>query len=159
MTEVVKEIMKKSSMSLYSYHLQKWFQLFNRSQILVLNYDELKNNSPMALHRVHDFIGFEDKYDDDHHRNGKGNNKQANEPKLKQANTANLNNKVSLPSCDIQKYLMKIFDSPNDELYSLLEKHPGPSMEQRPFPKFVMSPKCATTPSSNTTDTPLGLDF
>lgn len=47
----------------YSVHLQRWFDLFDEDQILVLIFEEWVQNPPKALNRICEFIGVEPKND------------------------------------------------------------------------------------------------
>jgi len=103
---------------MYATYLRKWFQLFDRSQILVLSYDELKNNPARLQESVQMFLGL---------------------PilgSLPRSNTQDSAHKVKLPSRKAKESLLDVFAPLNEELYKLLESNPGPSMEQRPFPRF-----------------------
>lgn len=106
--------------SLYALHLSKWFDAFDRNQILVLSYDELENNPTMLQSRIKRFLGIEIT------------------GKLKISNSNENERKISVK--DISKTtksrLNTVYSSYNEQLYNLLEKTPGPPMEQRPFPRF-----------------------
>jgi hypothetical protein len=102
--------------SLYGPHLKKWFDMFDRKQILVLSFDELRSNRTAFSERIRQFLMISDV--------------------LELPGKDNQSTSAAVPSCELQKELAKRFESSNAELYALLEKHPGPEMEQRPFPKF-----------------------
>mmetsp|Transcript_26560 Transcript_26560/g.64762 ORF Transcript_26560/g.64762 Transcript_26560/m.64762 type:complete len:297 (-) Transcript_26560:77-967(-) len=102
----------------YAAHLKKWFELFDRSQILVLSYQELQENPRKLQGRIQKFLGRE----------------IAGE--LTRANSNDNAHKVRSPSNKALALLDDVFASENEQLYTLLETNPGPVMEQRPFPRF-----------------------
>lgn len=104
--------------SMYAFHLRKWFALFDRRQILVLSYQELEDHPGSLQARVRAFLG----------KDIPG--------ELKHANSNDNPQKLREPSPPAKHALSKILDPLNDELYSLLESHPRPPMEQNPFPRF-----------------------
>ena len=110
-----------SNRGLYAYWLKQWFDLFDRQQILIMSYDELQHDPVNFLQRLDAFLEL------------------PNPPKRKSAlydkNTMKLTNPVPIP-CAIQDQLATEYELSNQELYDLLEAHPGPIMESRPFPKF-----------------------
>jgi len=108
---------------LYMKSLTRWFELFDRNQILVLSYDEIKKDPEKVQWRLKNFLDLNDKIP---------------KQELPTSNQKNLN-KVHLPSCLAQSILTKLYDNHNKELYHLLKNNPGPWMEQRPFPKFQIS--------------------
>ena len=110
--------------SLYAKHLETWFQLFRRDQILVLSYDEVLHNSTKARERVELFLG-----------------QRFPAIELEKHNTQDYEGKVLRPACSIQQELDKLFRPHNDRLYALLSRGGRPEMEQDPFPKFRLG-KC-----------------
>ena len=103
---------------LYATHLSTWFKLFDRRQILVLSYDELQYHPENLQERIQTFLG-------------------CTVPGgLCRSNSNDSHDKVRFPSCKAQETLLAVFAPINEKLYQLLESNPGPSMEQRPFPKF-----------------------
>ena len=103
----------------YAYLLERWFSMFDRKNILVLSYDEVQNNPDKAQWRVRQFLGA--------HIPGE----------LPRANTKeNSTKSVKKISPRVKKILGPLFVKKNEALYRLLEKHKGPWMEQRPFPRF-----------------------
>lgn len=110
---------------LYAIHLKKWFDLFDRSQILVLSYDELQKEPKLLQERIQRFLGRDITGD------------------LCRSNSNDNSYKVRLPSCEAKKALMKVFLVQNENLYQLLESSPGPAMEQRSFPRFS-EPQCTS---------------
>jgi Sulfotransferase domain. len=113
--------------SFYAYWLRRWFDLFDRNNILVLSYDEIKANSDDAVRRLMQFLSLP-------------------EPKESMIELERLNDHyhgVATKgtrswniSCSFQRQLYDFFEPLNQELYQLLEDHPGPDMETRPFPQF-----------------------
>eukprot|EP00797_Seminavis_robusta_P018732 Sro280_g107070.2 (218) ;mRNA; r:51573-52226 len=108
--------------SLYATHLRKWFELFDRSQILVLSYDELRFHPEKTQERIQSFLG----------RTVPGS--------LRRSNSNDNSYKIALPSRDAKQALAGVFATLNEELYQLLDSNPGPPMEQRPFPRFQEPP-------------------
>jgi len=104
---------------LYATHLRKWFELFDRKQILVLSYDELQHHPRKLQERIQTFLGLE-----------------LPGSTLSRSNSNDCEYKVRLPSDEAKTTLLGIFGPLNEDLYQLLESNPGPSMEQRPFPRF-----------------------
>ena len=110
----------------YAPLIKEWFNLFDRSQILVLSYDELKNNPNKLLERVSTFLELEF---------GEGSMR----PPLTKENTqSSSNTKVNRPTCIAQEKLVRVFAPWNEDLYSVLETHTGLSIEQQPFPHFQL---------------------
>ena len=107
-----------ASMGLYARHLKKWMKIVDRSQILLVTYNEIKEYPESAQRRVREFLG-------------------ADFPgKLKVANTKQGKFKVTAATCFAQEKLNDVFEPMNQELYKLLEENPGPRAEEHPFPKF-----------------------
>merc|ERR1712194_208112 len=104
--------------SLYAKHLETWFQLFRRNQILVLSYDEVVRNSTKARERVELFLG-----------------QRFPAKRLEKTNPNDFEGKVVLPTCSVQQEWNKFFQPHNERLYALLSRG-GAEMEQDPFPKF-----------------------
>ena len=105
-------------LSLYGSLLERWFQLFDRKQILVLSFDELRTNATSFAQRVTQFL-------------------QIDTPlALPTGQESNKSKKWADPPCAAQKPLADVFEPWNEKLYDLLQQNPGPEMEQRPFPKF-----------------------
>lgn len=107
-----------SKNNMYALHLEKWFNLFSRQQILVVSYEELKQDQEKVRQRIMEFLG--------HDIPGtlKMRNERSNPMKLKE------------PSPAAREKLLRMLTPYNEQLYQLLENWPGPSMEQRPFPRF-----------------------
>jgi hypothetical protein len=121
----------------YGENIEQWFHHFDRKQILVLSYDELKENETSFLHRVLSFLGL---YVD----------LAMIDSGTKHVNTYQSSSKVKLPSCDTQKKLAKMFKPSNDKLYQLIDDEKGeqPTEQQQPFPRFVLS-NCTNHNDSN----------
>ena len=115
---------QKESLSAYSKWLDRWFQLFDRKQIMVTKYDDLKRNSTDFLLRLHDFLELpvRDKW-------------KVNRP-LARSNSQHVAREQT-PSCETQEALSRVFAPYNDRLYKLMENSGGaPKAEKRPFTKF-----------------------
>lgn len=110
---------RSSRHGLYATHLEKWFDLFDREQILVLSYDELCKNPQKLKERIQSFVG----------RYIPG--------KLRLANSNDSPHKILMPSGETRQLLEKVMAPHNERLYQLLEDKIGPSMEQKPFPRFM----------------------
>jgi len=113
---------------LYAHFLEEWFDWFDRDRVLVLSYDELVDDPDALKGRLVDFLGL-DKNKTEESEFSKSANKHASSFKLNKA------------GCAVTQKLKATFEKPNKELYELLEKRPGPPMEQRPFPRFS-DPDC-----------------
>eukprot|EP00970_Alexandrium_tamarense_P008208 scaffold1559_cov193-Alexandrium_tamarense.AAC.25 len=105
----------------YTTQLKYYAMPFFSWQILVLSYDEVQNNPEMVEWRISQFLG-----------------KQFT-GKLPRANVRGdapvTKEKRTLPK-QAGKFLIPLFHDKNEELYEFLEAHPGPPMEQHPFPRF-----------------------
>ncbi len=103
--------------SKYADFLKRWVKLFGRQHLLVLSYDELQENPSATQKRIELFLG-----------------------KQLPGKLPRLNSKTGFggsKSLEQANYILgPIFEKKNQELYDLLEEHPGPSMEQRPFTRF-----------------------
>eukprot|EP00804_Cyclotella_cryptica_P018921 CCRYP_006460-RA/>CCRYP_006460-RA protein AED:0.02 eAED:0.02 QI:124/1/1/1/0.5/0.33/3/814/441 len=107
-----------NSPGIYSEHLKSWANLFGRKRILVLSYDELQSKPSKARWRINRFLGT--KY--------KGG--------FNKSNTKESDNKIRDISIRAREALEPLFKEMNEELYKFLRDHPGPQMEQNPFPRF-----------------------
>jgi len=118
---------------LYAYWLQRWVDAgFRRDQLWVVSYDhELvvqqnannKHHDPRVfLNRLHTFL---------HLPTTRKRSKPLRPDNTKGASAA-------IP-CTVQEQLARAYQRPNEELYQWLDAHPGPAVEQRPFPKFHWS--------------------
>ncbi len=101
----------------YSDHLKNWMTLFNREQLLILHYDEVKMNPEKVQWRIQEFLG----------GTFSGN--------LPLSNEQDVSKKKPVPK-RAYEVLEPLFRHKNEELYNLIETNPGPWMEQRPFPHF-----------------------
>lgn len=105
---------------LYAHWLKKWFDLFPRENILIATYSDLKANETDFLERLHEFLGL-----------------PLEGAPLKADESNSIHSKLEEPiPCEVQYRLAEVFEPANQELYDLLEAHPGPSMEHSPFTKF-----------------------
>ena len=111
---------RSSRYGLYASHLKEWFRLFNRrNQILVLSYDELCADPGRVQDRIQRFIG-----------------RRISGTLQEKINCNDSQEKVLTPSTEARQHIESFMKSHNELLYHLLEENPGPSMEERPFPKF-----------------------
>ena len=103
--------------SRYADLLKRWFNLFDRKKILVLSYDELKDDPGKVQWRIRKFLG-------------------GTFP----GELGHLNTKGSMTTKEVspkaKEILGPIFSVKNEELYDLLVDNKGPWMEQSPFPHF-----------------------
>jgi len=111
-------------LGLYEYFLKRWMRLFRHDQILVVAYDELVRDQAKVLWRLRTFLGLSDQLGPD---------------EVASSNTQSSEHKISSPPCGAQERLARAYKAANNNLYALLESKRGPSMEQRPFPKFTLS--------------------
>lgn len=112
-------------MSLYAEHLKKWWTFVDRTNFLVISYEEFEKDHKKVDQRVRDFLGH------DLHGSSKG-----------------VNDHPGFPSCFAQQKLNKVFEPMNQYLYELLKENPGPAAEQSPFPTFKQL-KCTQEGWSN----------
>jgi len=110
---------RSSRHGLYANHLKEWFRLFNRNQILVLSYDELCTAPKRVQDRIQRFLG-----------------RAISGSLQEKINSNDSHEKVLTPSTEARECIESIMKPHNERLYHLLEENPGPSMEQRPFPRF-----------------------
>jgi len=105
---------------LYARWLKEWFDLFPRENILIATYSDLKANETDFLERLHEFLGL-----------------PLEGAPLKTDKCNDIHSRLEEPiPCEVQNRLAEVFEPANQELYDLLEAHPGPSMEHSPFTKF-----------------------
>lgn len=120
-TVVVPSFQTKSegARGLYSHWLRKWFQLFDRQQILIMSYDDFRRNETDFLMRMHEFLDLPDPVGKD-----------------KKTPVANKQSGVAtVIPCRVQTRLADLFESHNQDLYQLLRDHQGPASEPT-FPEF-----------------------
>lgn len=109
--------------SLYSKLIPQWLEVIPRDQMLLLSYQELKNDPVTFMTRIEGFLGLAPH--------------KPNEM-LKRVNCKSYAEKTSLSSCRSQIKLADVFQPFNADLYALLAQNPGPPMEQSPFPEFEL---------------------
>jgi len=105
----------------YAKWLKQWFNLFPRENILISSYDDFKNDPNDALKRLHTFLDLPIPND--------------GPLAAPHANSEHAATEEPIP-CSVQQRLAAEYAEHNQELYVLLEAHPGPSMEHKPFPEF-----------------------
>eukprot|EP00804_Cyclotella_cryptica_P014243 CCRYP_005648-RB/>CCRYP_005648-RB protein AED:0.02 eAED:0.02 QI:624/1/1/1/0/0.5/2/64/538 len=120
--EFIKGYMLKGAKSytVYRYveHLKAWSSLFDRSQLLVLSYDELRKDPAKVQWRIEHHLGTK------FYGTLAKLNESGGHAKVKE-----------IPESAIQ-VLDPLIRHLNEELYEFLRNNPGPTMEQRPFPRF-----------------------
>jgi len=118
--ELVQQIKKNPSRSysLYVDHLKEWVKWFDRKNLLILSYDELVQEPSMVIQRIEKFLGTKLTGSFPH------------------ANSKENPQKVKVASSHAKQVLGSVFNDKNEELYRFIQNHPGPSMEQKPFPQF-----------------------
>ena len=109
---------KRNDIGEYVNHLKVWTLLFGRENILFLSQNEAETDSKALQWRVAEFLGLRD---------------------------IHINFKAKLPdtsfaSSRASQMLYSLFSKSNKDLYTFLDNHPGPWMEQKPFPQYE-SPK------------------
>lgn len=105
---------------LYAYWLRQWFQVFDRSQMFITSYDDLRRNETDFLLRLHSFLDLP---------------LSLPARKTPQSNAKHVT-RDPIP-CATETRLAQLYASFNEDLYSLLEQHPGPPMEQDHFRPFL----------------------
>lgn len=101
----------------YARHLKAWLRFVDRQNILILSYDEFKNDHKSTEGRIRKFLGHD----------FEGSTLYTGDPASDQ--------QVEMPTCYSQQKLNEVFGPMNQELYDLLTL-PGPEAEQKPFPAF-----------------------
>jgi hypothetical protein len=105
----------------YVDHLKKWVELFDRNQLLILGYREFCEDSPRLQSRIEEFLGTKFNVSD-----------------FRQVNTKEYATKLKQIPPSAKQVLGPLFHEKNEELYDFIRDHPGPPMEQNPFPEFVI---------------------
>ena len=103
----------------YIDHLHQWMSYFDRRQLLVLHYAELKVAPRAAQRRIREFLGAQ----------------LPGDLMEKSAPEGEDQDRRATPTA--RKVLDPFFEEKNVELYKFLEERPGPFMEQHPFPNFT----------------------
>ena len=104
--------------SLYVDHLKEWVRWFDRKKLLILSYDELVQEPSTIIHRIEEFLELK--------LTGSFPHTNSNETPQK----------VKVVSQHAKEVLGSVFRGKNEELYKFIQDHPGPYMEQKPFPRF-----------------------
>lgn len=107
----------------YVGHLKKWHSLFGRDKLLVLSYDELQQDPRKFQWRVEEFLGTKILRE-------RSSSLEA-APRF-----LNRTNSIVEISEFAQRALGSMFARRNQELYTFLDTHKGPPMEERPFRQF-----------------------
>jgi len=99
---------------LYAHWLKQWFKLFDRQQIFIASYDDLRSDPADFLQRLLVFLDLPAPKKDH----------------LPYSNGKKARNAQAIP-CKVQKQFAKEFEIPNEQLYHLLKTNPGPAMDKR----------------------------
>lgn len=113
----IKDKAKSYTTGLYAMLLKEWAKLFDRGQLLILNYDEIRDSPHRAQWRIQKFIGTDFAL-----------------------NLAEKDDAISTEGISETaiKVLEPLFRKSNEELYDFLSHNStGPWMEQSPFPHFT----------------------
>ena len=108
----------QGAFGLYIDHLKEWVKWFDRKKLLILSFDELHQDPSMVIQRIEEFLGT--------NLTGSFPHDNANENPLK----------VKEVPLHAKEVLGPLFKDKNEELYKFIRDHPGPPMEQNPFPQF-----------------------
>lgn len=119
-SSVSKQQQQQPHRGLYAYWLQRWVDAgFRRDQMWVVSYDNevVSGRDPRGfLNRLYGFL---------------------NLPTTKRYKPLHHDTKgAPAVACPVQEELAQAYQHPNEELYHWLDAHPGPAVEQRPFPQF-----------------------
>lgn len=115
-----------TNLGLYEHMLARWFTLFDRNQIFIASYDDLKADPEDFLERLHEFLDLPF---------------TAGALKAPHANSKHVKTKP-IP-CSVQKLLADVYQEYNEDLYTLLHGNPGLGIE-KPFAGFHFH--CEDTP-------------
>jgi hypothetical protein len=119
-SDVLGFLIKNNTMSytlgLYGMRLKKWAKCFGRSQMLVLNYDEILDRPQKAQWRIQQFIGMEFAH------------------VLAEKDDAIRTEDIPYEAVEV---LEPLFRESNEEMYDFLGAYPGPWSEESPFPHFA----------------------
>jgi hypothetical protein len=160
---------QQSIMGLYALHLRCWLSVVDRSQILLLSYNELKRDPSSAMRRV---VAFIDGPEAVAHGSKfatmvRRAEEQRNGNVLRAVNVRNPHERwMDDPEalrrrCDVARSLAAGYEPHNRMLDALLAEGGGPPMEQWPFPRFEGTPVvlaewgCPPTPDSSPAATPV----
>jgi hypothetical protein len=102
---------------------------FDRQQILLLSFDELRTNETSFLQRLHTFLDLEVT------ATTGGDRRLPHTNDMKRHDGQGLLKQTNV-SCELQEKLARVFEPYNTQLYTFLEQFPGTPWEQRPFPHF-----------------------
>ena len=108
----------QGAFGLYVDHLKEWVKWFDRKKLLILSYDEFHQDPSMVIHRIEKFL--------ETNLTGSFPHTNSNDNPLK----------VKEVSLHAKEVLEPLFKEKNEELYRFIEDHPGPPMEQNPFPRY-----------------------
>ena len=109
---------KEFKPSMYVDHLTKWSKLFGRDKILILSYDELKDDPNTVQHRIETFLNIK--------LTGQ----------MERKNQKITKHKVDVVSDKALQLLIPLFQPKNEELYQFLHDNPGPSSMEGQYEWF-----------------------
>ena len=116
---------------IYASQLHRWTTFFDRKQLLVLEYEDLKNHNHAYVRKIMEFFGLRFK--------------PGETGTLGDENAHNVEGKVERISCRVRSQMTHAFQPWNDELYQLLEEDHSsgraPEVEPR-FPRFRKRVPC-----------------
>jgi len=98
---------KEFKPSIYVDHLKKWSKLFGRDKILILSYDELKDDPSTVQQQIETFLNIKLK------------------GQLERKNQKITKHKVDVISDKALQLLIPLFQPKNEELYQFLHDNPG----------------------------------
>jgi hypothetical protein len=124
----------QSCYGMYGFIVPRWLDLFPRDHLLILSFDESQSHPERYLKRIHDFLNLPV----NHSRPLAFGERtfSAQVAASGNATSATEQDETNNTTCSALDKLWEAFASSNQKLYELLERHPGPSMEERPFPRF-----------------------
>jgi hypothetical protein len=130
----------QSCYGIYGTIVPRWVDLFPRDHLLVLSFDESQSHPERYLKRIHDFLNLPV-----NHRRPLAFGERTFSAQVASGNASATEQDETNTTCSALDKLWEAFASSNQKLYELLERHPGPSMEERPFQRF--SHPCKDTKS------------
>jgi len=109
---------KEFKPSMYVDHIKTWSKLFGRDKILILSYDELKDNPNKVQQRIETFLNIKLK------------------GQMERKNQKITKHKVDVISDKALQLLVPLFQTKNEELYQFLQDNPGPSSMEGQYEWF-----------------------
>jgi len=109
---------KEFKPSMYVDHIKTWSKLFGRDKILILSYDELKDDPNIVQQRIETFLDIKLK------------------GQIDRKNQKTTKHKVNVVSDKALQLLIPLFQPKNEELYQFLQDNPGPSSMEGQYEWF-----------------------